>query len=210
MFHLGLDTIKGVFDCLIVSFTLIQPDLVDICGTQSQDVEISMVKRTFKEAISIVFESFEDHEGLMDSALTLALVSPKSVVCMPKFKLECERGLRTGHLDERRLQVFAMSDMEKVLQIIDEGLQQTIRNSTNLLSSPRPPPKKPRLSSVFLKEITVLEALESLLTGSITNDYLMTVGFICNMVIFFFRLTISMLTNSSRVLLKSVRITFWL
>uniref|UniRef100_A0A1I7RHU8 Condensin complex subunit 1 n=1 Tax=Bursaphelenchus xylophilus TaxID=6326 RepID=A0A1I7RHU8_BURXY len=169
-----LESLKDVIDCLVVSYTLLQPDLKEICGTQSSDIELTIIQRRFSEAISIIFDKFSDNEGLMDTALTLATMSPKVVNCMPKFKLDTERQLRSGRLDDKRLQVFAMADMDKVVHLMCEGLDQCKRTSEKFIVATPSPAKRPRLSSVFLNEETVIDALNSLICTSVTKDYLFT------------------------------------
>ncbi|CAD5218695.1 unnamed protein product [Bursaphelenchus okinawaensis] len=169
-----LSVLKDVMDCLIVGYTLLQPELQQICGTQQSDLEVIVIQRRFTECIQIIMEKLSDDDGLMDTAMTLATMSPKTVNCLPKFKLDTERQIRSGKLDEKRLQVFAMSDMQKVVSFLLEGLDQCKTSSQKFLASSPAPTKKPRLSSVFMNEDTIIDALNCLISTPITKDYLLT------------------------------------
>ncbi|CAD5223293.1 unnamed protein product [Bursaphelenchus okinawaensis] len=171
-FYEKLGIVKNVFDCAIVLYATIQPHVMATDNSRVR-TDSASVLRAFSEIVATIFESFEDHEGLMDSTLTLASLSPTAVKFYPKFFLQVEREVRGGKIDERQIQAFAMNDMNKFTQLLLEGLTQVEMSSQKVASRNVPTPAKQSRPSIFLNELAVIDALTALLDNPTTSAYLL-------------------------------------
>uniref|UniRef100_A0A1I7SGY9 Cnd3 domain-containing protein n=1 Tax=Bursaphelenchus xylophilus TaxID=6326 RepID=A0A1I7SGY9_BURXY len=167
---------KDVFDCAIVLYATIQPTAAASDNSRVR-TDLSTVNRIFSEIASTIFELFESHEGLMDSALTLASLSPNTVRFLPRFFLQVERDVRGGKIVDRKIHAFAMNDMNRFTQILLEGLTQVQLSSQKIASKNIPTPAKQSRPSIFLNEVAVIDALTAVLDNPATSSYLFNVSF---------------------------------
>jgi len=163
----SLDRFKDVIDCIVVCYSTLRYNP----AFDGNVTEAQLLCRLFSEIACDIITNFEEqHLGLVDSAFFILSLVQKAGVHAANIKNIAIKMLRSGQLNPRYLEVFALTDMNELLGIFNQGLAQFEKLTFEAEKNPR----KRRLTKTtdFAKPEVVIRAIMDLFSSPICMQYI--------------------------------------